>query len=273
MINYAILLVTGLLSGILSSLFGLGGGLTIVPMLIIVLPFFNVTNSVIMHIAIGTSLAIMLINSLNSARSHHLSGNIQWHYFFNIIPYIIIGTILGTVIAYFLASSVLIFIFIIFLLVIIIRFIKILKIKNQPSHSRKKHSTLVERVSYGLLTGIISSCVGGGSSLIMVPFFKKLGLKIKQDAALAGTFNIFIALIATISYSFLGNSVAKLPKYSTGFIFWPAFAFILIGSFGGVPIGTRLANHLPEKLSTILYLLLLIIIFTTMVIKYLKMIS
>ena len=272
---YFILLFAGLISGVLSSLFGMGGGLTIVPALLIVLPFFNISNVIIMHIAIGTSFAIMFVNSLNSVRSHHFSGNIEWGIFTKIIIYIALGTVIGTLIANLLSTSWLILLFILILLVVMLRFIKHLTAKGSTNIDqtvnkvRSKLPPFRARAGYGFLTGILAACIGGGSSLIIVPFLKQSGLQIKRAAALAGAFNVFISLVATISYGFLGSYAVGLPKHSTGFIFWPAFLWVLVGSFVGVPIGTRLANKLSERTASILYFLLLLIIFVIMLTKYL----
>ena len=272
MLNYIILFFAGVVSGILSSLFGLGGGLTVVPALLLTLPFFHVSNSVEMHIAIGTSLAIMFVNSLNSARSHYMAGNLKWEYFKKIALYIIIGTIIGSVIAYFLPAWLLMLIFSLFLIVVIVKFIKHTRIKQETvSNTTSKNQlypNIWQRANYGILTGIISACVGGGSSLIMIPFLKNYRTKMKQAVALATTFNILIAFVATLAYAVLGAHANNLPKHSTGFIFWPAFICIIIGSLFGVPLGTRLINVLNEKTASITYFILLILILFIVVIKY-----
>jgi len=272
MIDYIILLVAGFIVGILASLFGLGGGLIVVPTLLIILPFFHVANAVVVHVAIGTSLAIMFINSINSARSHHLAGNVKWNYFRKLIIYIALGTLIGTFIAYLLPASILLLAFVVFLLFIIIRFLRHLKVKNDDeaveSEDKATLPPLYQRAPYGLLAGIISACIGIGCSVTMTPFLKKFGVKIKNAAAIAATMNVFIALVASLSYAFLGRHAVDLPKYSTGFIFWPAFIAILIGSFVGVPVGTRLASKLSERWATILFFLFLIIIFIVMLSKY-----
>lgn len=268
-IDIVILIFAGFLSGILSSLFGLGGGLIIVPILALVLPLFNIPHSAVIHVAVGTSLAIMFVNSANSMRSHHFAGNIKWVYFYKIVPYIILGTIIGAVIASFLTASVLILAFIVFLVVVIIRFIKHLQVQHEKQFTCTKYPVLFQRMANGVATGIVSACIGGGSSLLMVPFLKRCGLQIKQSVALSTTFNVLIAFIATLSYSFLGSHLNNLPRYTTGFIFWPAFVCITIGTFCGVPVGTWLSNRLSEKTLTVLYFLLLLGIFVTMSSKYL----
>ncbi|WP_196892397.1 sulfite exporter TauE/SafE family protein [Aureivirga marina] len=272
MLDYFILIFGGFLSGLLSSLFGLGGSLTTVPALLIVLPFFNVPQDIITHVAISTSLAIMLINSINSARSHHSSGNIQWGYFKKSILLIIVGTIAGTFIASALSSKTLLLLYLIFLVYIILRFLnsEIRKLEKEKEERKIINPNFFKKSFYEIITGIISACVGGGSSLVMVPFLKHQGFKMKQASALSVTYNIFIAFFATANYIILSAGKDSFSKYSTGYIYWPAFLWLLIGSFIGVPIGIKLANKLSEKVQTIFYFLFIVLVFILMLLKYLK---
>lgn len=268
--DYLILITAGIISGLFSSLFGLGGGLVLVPALVVCLPLLGVPQSMLMHVAIGTSLAIMFVNSVNTVRSHQKSGNIIWSVVWKVIPYIIGGTIIGSVIAFFMSTRVLMLFFITYLLFIIIRYLQKMNV-HMPVNAGSEHELflppMARTASTGVVTGIVSACIGGGSSLIMVPFLKHCGCLIKKAAAIASTYNVFIALIATISYSALGSQHAEAIQYATGFIYWPAFLWIVLASFIGVPIGTYLANTLSDKLLSRLYVSLLVVILLIMTTK------
>ena len=272
---YFLLIVAGFIAGALTSMFGLGGALTVVPALVICLPLFHIPPTLVMHIALGTSLAIMFVNSLNSTFSHHRSGNINWSVYWGIVPLIALGTIIGSIIASILSTQLLFIVFLAFLVVIIVRFFLHLKQKKHASHKMEtkdlQHPPMNGKIFYGVLSGIIGACLGGGSSLLMVPFLKRHGYLMKHGAALASALNVFIALVGTGSYIILGLHAPGLPKYSTGFVFWPAFLFILIGSFCGVPVGTRMVNKLNDKTSSIIYLCLILIIFMIMLEKFLSL--
>jgi hypothetical protein len=165
----------------------------------------------------------------------------------------------------------LLIVFVLYLVSIIVRLGKkmTLTIYQIKTTVNQKINTIpfVQKLIYGIFTGVVASCIGGGSSLIMVPFLSKYGLLLRQSAAIASAFNMLIAILGTVSYALLNNHKLSLPKYTTGFIFWPAFIWIVFGSLFGVPIGASLSNKLSDKTSNYLYFLLLVVILITMICK------
>lgn len=239
--DYLLLLLAGFLSGVLTSLFGLGGGLTVVPILLLCLPLFGIPQSLIMHMAIGTSLLVMLINNCLAAVGHYRANNIIWPYFRAIALFMIAGTILGTFIATYLNGKTLILIFLLFLIVIMIRYwqqIRHQPVLNQTNQQQVSLSIVLWQRFYGSLAGIISACAGGGCSLVMLPLLKRKGLLTKQAVGLVVMFNILVAGIAVISYTIITHRLSMpLPRYSTGFIYWPALIPVMLGALLGIPIG------------------------------------
>lgn len=269
--EYIILIVAGFLGGTLTSFFGLGGGLVIVPALVIYLPLYHVDPSVVMHLSVGTSLAIMMVNSLAAIWPHHQAKNIDWSLFRQVLPFAVIGTFVGCIVAMQLPTHILILLFLIFMMVVIINLITYLRKQavNIVVEDKVVHPSppMIKKVLGGLLSGLIGACMGVGSSLIMVPLLKRYGFYIRECAGLSSGFNVFIALTATLSYGFFKPVDENFTAYSTGYIFWPTFIWLLIGSIVGVPFGTWLGQHLSEKLSTYIYFGLLMIILFVMLYK------
>ncbi|HJO93246.1 MAG TPA: sulfite exporter TauE/SafE family protein [Victivallales bacterium] len=263
--DYTVLLFSGIISGILASLFGFGGGLTVVPALIICLPMFHIQSGLTMHIAIGTSFAIMLSANLNAVRHHHKSKNLDLSILIRFAPFIVIGTIIGSLSVSKLKSFELLSIYVVFVVFVITKYI----IKLRKNHYQIKNNEVHEfsiphfkiTAPYGFLTGMISACIGGGSSLMIVPFLKHRHLSMKNSVAVTTALNVIIATTGLLSSIFTGIEAGHLPEYSLGFIYIPAFIFLLIGSFIGVPIGTLLVNKLKESILMYGYLTVLIIIF------------
>ncbi|MCP4177672.1 MAG: sulfite exporter TauE/SafE family protein [bacterium] len=271
--DYSVLLFSGVIAGILASLFGFGGGLTVVPALIICLPMFQIQSVLIMHIAIGTSFAIMLATNLNAARHHHKSNNLDLSILIKFALFIAVGTIIGSLFVSKLSSYVLLYIYVIFLIFIILKFIIKIRRNNRMNKGDSNYKFNMPHmgiiIPYGFLTGMISACIGGGASLMIVPFLKHRHLAIKNAVAVTTGLNIIIAFAGLISSIISGVEIGHLPKYSLGYIYLPAFALLMIGSFIGVPIGAMFANKLKEQVLIYGYLAVLLIIFSVVFSKLL----
>ena len=94
-----IYLLIGAIAGFAAGLFGVGGGLIIVPILYIVFTQLQYDPSVIMHMAVGTSLATIIVTSFSSVSAHHKKGAVMWNVFRNLAPGLVIGSFLGAGIA------------------------------------------------------------------------------------------------------------------------------------------------------------------------------
>ena len=94
-----IYLAIGAIAGFAAGLFGVGGGLIIVPILYIVFTQLHYDPAVIMHMALGTSLATIIVTSISSVMAHHKRGAVLWQVFRNLAPGLVIGSFLGAGIA------------------------------------------------------------------------------------------------------------------------------------------------------------------------------
>ena len=103
----AVFLVTGAAAGVLAGLFGVGGGLIIVPALAVILPKLGTAPEVVMQSAIGTSLAVIGLTGISSTRSHHARGGVIWPIFWRLAPGIVVGSLIGAGVAHQVSSDVL----------------------------------------------------------------------------------------------------------------------------------------------------------------------
>nr|WP_239586844.1 sulfite exporter TauE/SafE family protein [Shouchella xiaoxiensis] len=255
----------GILIGIFSSLFGFGGGLVVVPVLFAFLPD-TIPSNYLMHTAIGTSLAVMIINSLNSTYNHAKKGNVQWPIFKRLAGYIAIGSLIGGIVAIYLNSNFLRFAFIALLVYVLLS--SLIKktftmdvedrVYQNPTH---KSATFV-----GIIIGFISTLLGVGGSTMTIPYLRNRGMRMLHAVALATPLGLPIAIVGTISFLVTGLAVETMPSSTVGFIYIPALIGFTIGGFIGVPIGRAFAQNLPDKLYSKIYLLLLLIVIMTMII-------
>ncbi len=262
-----ILICVGILAGFLSGMFGLGGGLTIIPALVFCLPYFGFPEQHIMHAAVATSLSIMFINSIYGLYKHNKSSRINWEIVKLFSIFIISGALIGSFASSYLSNSVILIFFVIFLgYILIVKIKKTLRVKK--SDSSPSHSIKIPLIAfYGSLTGVISALVGGGSSLMIVPFLEKRDFTIKEAVAICTTFNIFLAFTASVSYMYLGLLVNGLPNFTLGYIYLPAFFCIIAGSFIGVPIGVKTIRHLKNNFAALIYFAFVSFIFILMFYK------
>lgn len=250
-----ILLGMGALGGTLAGLFGVGGGVIAVPVLIILFEHQNVSHDVLVHVAVATSLATVIVTSLSSIRAHHQYGAIRWTVFRRIAPGIVVGALLGALIARFTEGDVLRYIFGVFLVLVAIQMI--------AGFTAKPHRQLPGRVGLfgsGLLIGSLSSLVGVGGGVMSVPFLTWCNVAMHNAVATASAIGLPIALAGVAGFITVGWNIDLRPQYSLGYVNIPAFFCFAVTSVLFAPLGARLAHGLPaEKLKSIFGVFLLIL--------------
>ena len=251
-------LMTGALTGLLSGLLGIGGGIIVVPALsALFLHNADIPNAYIMQMALGTSLAIMVITLLSGIYAHHRLGAVHWQMVKMTLPGLMIGAMCGAIIAHFLSSRDLSIFFSIFLLIMAIKFLC----------ERQKVEDIVPKVQVSLrmmyiatgIIGMLASFSGTGGGILLVPFFLYAGLSMHEATATSLACSLGVALVGSFSLLAGMTSIYHLPQ-STGYIYWPAFFGVAVMSVLFAPIGARMAHYIPGKwLKRILAIFLLLI--------------
>ncbi len=252
-------LFIGLMAGFLAGLFGIGGGLVIVPALVILFERQAFPESSIMLMALGTSLATIMLTSLASARAHHRLGAVIWPAVFHLAPGLIVGTVLGSLFAEHLASKQLKWIFCVFLIWVALQMAFKVNLNFGARHRNKYIDGAV-----GSLIGFISALVGIGGGTLTVPYLASGQMSIKNAVAVSSACGFPIALGGAFSYAWLGWHVPGLPVWSVGYIYLPAFLGIVLLSTLSVPLGARLTHRLPTQKLKRYFALLLVLVATKM---------
>ena len=244
----------GALAGFLAGLFGIGGGLIIVPILVWLFEYQGIAESLIMIMAIATSLATIVITAIASISAHHKLGTINWQTVYQLVPGILLGVIFGAVIADSLPSQMLRTIFIIYLLYTTTKMALQLKPKATQIHLSRFLLTI-----YGIIIGLLSTLLGIGGGTLTVPMLVSANVAMRNSVGIASACGFPIALVATVSYGVLGMQATQLPTWSLGYIYLPAFFGIVSTSVIMAPFGARIANRLPtEKLKRYFSVMLLL---------------
>ncbi len=249
------LLMVGAIAGTLAGLLGVGGGIIIVPLLVV---FFNsqgVNIDVLMHVAIGTSLATIVVTSLSSIYAHHQHGAIDWPVFKIMSIGVFTGGLFGAFIANFISGENLKITFSIFLLFISMQMFFGGKIKAHRKLPKPRGIVLV-----GTIIGSISSVMGVGGGSMSVPFLTWCNINIRNAIATSSAIGFPIAVSGTLGFIVLGLAVPNRPELSIGYINLPAFISIVISSVMFAPLGAKMAH----RISTV-YLNRLFAVFLLMV--------
>lgn len=238
-----ILLILGIAAGLLAGLLGVGGGLIIVPILVWVFQSHpDIPADRLMHLAIGTSLATIVITSLSSIYAHHRKAAIWWPTAWRLMPGIIVGALLGAVIADLLPNDILKFFFSLFVLAVAWQ----LGLGAQPSPGRQLPNWPVMN-TVGLGIGSVSSLVGIGGGSMTVPFLVWCNVPMRNAVATSAVEGFPIALSGAFGFILMGWTETSLPVGATGYVYWPAFFAIVPTSLLFAPVGAKLAHTVPVK--------------------------
>ena len=252
-----ILLSMGALAGTLAGLLGIGGGIIIVPVLAMVFRNQGIPIDVLMHVSIGTSLATIVVTSLSSIRAHQQRGAIDWSVFRQITPGIILGALLGSVVADAIPGAELRIAFAIFMYLVATQ----MMIAGTPAPHRKLPHT-PGMLGAGVVIGTISALMGVGGGSMSVPFMTWCNVHIRQAVATSAAIGLPIALAGTVGFIFTGWGREALPAWSLGYVNLPAFTGIVIASILFAPLGARLAHTIPPKLLKRIFAVLLYVLAT-----------
>jgi uncharacterized membrane protein YfcA len=246
-------LATGIASGVLAGLFGVGGGVVVVPALIFIFGRIGLAPDWIPHLAVGTSLAAIVATGAASACAHHRRGAVRWDLVRSLAPGIVIGAWAGAAFAGILSDEWLKRLFGCFLLYVGGRML--LRRANTPWRTLPGTTGML---AAGAGIGALSALVGIGGGTITVPFLNRVGIDMRRAVATSSACGVPIAVAGALGFMAVGWGREGLPLASTGFVDWPAVAAILAASVPIAPLGAHLAQRLPvDQLKRVFAVLLL----------------
>ncbi len=237
-------LLLGASAGFLSGLIGIGGGLVVVPGLAILFHYHSEFQPAsLMQMAIGTSLAAMVVTTSSSLRAHLKRGFEIKSICRSLIPGVILGTICGALVADWLNSHVLRMVFGAFVFIAALRIFFAKEL--QPKRELPKGAFMV---IIGVLIGLISGMLGIGGSVMTIPFLTYCGVSLRRSVTVSVAVGIAVAIVGSISYILTGLNEPGLPPHAIGHVYWPAWLGLIVGSMILAPIGARLSHRLPVQL-------------------------
>ena len=236
-------LTLGLFAGVMAGLLGVGGGLIIVPTLAWIFHHQQVDDAIVMHLAIGTSLATIVVTSISSVRAHHRRGAVLWPIFWRLTPGIVVGAWLGAAIADALPSAVLSKVFAVFVLTVAAQ----MGFGAKPAPHRELPGTTGMLTAGGVI-GAVSAIVGIGGGSLTVPFLTWCNIAIRQAVATSSACGLPIALAGALGFVVTGLNATGRPDWSLGYVYGPALVGITLTSMLSAPLGAKLAHTLPTDM-------------------------
>jgi uncharacterized membrane protein YfcA len=195
-----------------------------------------------MHLALGTSMATIVLTSVASMRAHHGHGAVRWDIVKSFAPGLVIGTLAGSFFATWIPTRPLAMVF-----TAIVYYASMqMMLDFKPKPHRQLPGT-PGMVATGTLIGIVSSLVAAGGGFLSIPFMVFCNVVIHQAVGTSSALGFPIAVAGTLGYLLSGLKTQGLPEYSLGYIYLPAFVGVVTISFLMAPVGARLAHKLPVK--------------------------
>jgi len=254
---YAAYIVLGTLTGFLAGLFGVGGGLVLVPVLLLLFGAQYFSSEHTLHLALGTSMATIIFTSLSSMRKHHQHGAVNWQVVRSITPGILIGTALGALTSSIIPNKGLGIFFALFTFFIAAQIL----FGKAPHPSRQLPSTAGMTLT-GTLTGWISSLVSIGGGAIVVPFLIWCNVPTRNAIGTASAIGFPIAVGGTLGYIAVGSHLDGLPDFHMGYVYLPALFGVALASMITAPLGARAAHYMKVELLRKLFAVMLILLAT-----------
>jgi uncharacterized membrane protein YfcA len=250
-----IFLSTGLISGFLAGLLGVGGGIIIVPVSYFVLISLGYSIEVVMHVSVATSLSIILFTSISSIRSHLKLGNVDIQVIKKWFAGIMIGSFFGSYVASKINGEILVIIFssLAFVISINMFFQKNIKVISKDIPKSSFMNSLIS----GCI-GFLSVLIGIGGGSFSVPTLSIFSKKMHKAVGTSAVLGLFIALPGTISYIYLGLGVKNLPPYSFGYVNILILVLVASTSIFTANLGAKTSSKIhKDKLKKIFAIFLL----------------
>lgn len=256
-------LILGAGTGVLAGLLGVGGGIVIVPVLVLLfgqLPWGEAHAASIAHLALGTSLASIVFTSISSVRAHHRRGAVDWALVRGFAPSLVIGTLAGSWVAGQMSTPWLKGVFVAFAYYVGLQML----LNLRPTAQRELPGRAGLHAAGGAI-GVFSSLVGIGGGSVSVPFMSWCSVPLHRAIATSAALGFPIALAGSIGYVLNGlHSPHGLPSHSLGYVYLPALAGVAAGSVLTAPLGARLAHALPVAQLKKAFAVLLLVLGTRM---------
>jgi uncharacterized membrane protein YfcA len=239
-----LMLAIGCLGGFLSGLLGVGGGIIFVPALFFCFKAVGVEETYIMHVAVGTSLAVIFATGSTSAYHHYQRKSVDMAIVRSWGPFIVLGVLIGALFASAVDGHTLKEIFAGLMLIIAV-YMELSPEKPETERGHKMPPYLQR--GFCLIIGMVSSMIGIGGAILNIPMMAYNGVPIQRAVGTGAVLGIAVALPGMIGYMISGfPHIPELPPLSLGYVNLIALVTIIPTSMLLAPVGVRVSHRLPR---------------------------
>ena len=235
------ILLTSVAVGLLSGLFGLGGGTIVVPLLFYVLPTLGMNPDYVMHVAVGTSFLTMVATTLSSTIAHSRNKKVSIEILKTFAPSILVGIAAGLVSAKFIKSSSMQLIF-----GVVIALVAINMMFGKKRALVKIQIPVYVEAIIGFGIGYISSLIGIGGASLAIPVFLYLGYDISKAIGTSAAIGMLISLPSSIGYIICGLGKDVMLPYTLGFVNLLIFVILAPVAVLMAPVGVKINKKMNK---------------------------
>ena len=234
--------ILGVAAGLIAGLLGLGGGIIVVPVLIFTFSLLGISAELATHMAVGTSLATIVITSLGSVRQHHAKGAVRWDIFRFLAVGLVLGALLGAEVAVRMNARLLQMLFGAFAILIALQMVA-----GFRPHPNRDVPGAAGLSAAGVFIGLASAVFGIGGGSLTVPFLTWCNVKMQHAVGTSSAGGMPIAIAGALGFVVTGWDATDLPAYSVGYVYLPALIGIGLTSVIFAQIGARFAHRIPAQ--------------------------
>ena len=256
-------LALGFVTGFLSGLLGIGGGFIRIPIFILVFPLIGINDTVLMHLAVGTSMALIIPTALAASIKQYKQGNLDLNYYWTWSIGILIGVLIGLLLVPYCSAQT----FKILFLTLVLSIVVYLSFFNESKVISKVAPQGGGKVFVAALIGMVSALTGTAGGSVTMPVLKAFSVPLKKGIAMASASGLVVGLVGTAGFVYHGLDVPNRPDYSWGYISLMVFFAMLPTVFFGASLGARASNQCSERLIKYAFICLMLVVAANMIYK------
>ena len=259
--------VTAVPVGFVAGLFGIGGGLITVPFLYYIFNSQGVEQQYLMHLAVGTSFAIIIPTAMVSVVTHHKFKAVDFGIVKSYGIFVILGVIAGTFFAASLKTKSLVLFFSIIILILGIYLLLLKEKENNVVIEIKLHL----KILLGFIVGFISAPMGIGGAIMNVPILKFFGYTINKSIGSAAAIGFLIAVFGSVGFLISGSYLNTNLPLSIGFLNIPAFLIFIPITTLMARIGAKTVHKIDKNKISKFFGIFLLLVSIKFLLEYVKL--
>ncbi len=257
--SIALFLVAGAAAGFLGGLLGIGGGLLLVAALSLALPAMGIPSAEVMHVAVATSMASIVLTFIVSATSHMRRGGVIWPSWYWLAPGMLVGGFIGAHLARLLSGEALRWVIAAFCLIMAAQMARGSGKRAVEGEGAQPRSPWLLPAGVGI--GAVSAVVGIGGGSMTVPLLVGMGVKPVRAVATSTVCGLVIAISSALSYMLTVKAPTEpLPAGALGYVFLPAAVATAIASMALAPYGVKVAHQISGASLKRVFALFLVVV-------------